>query len=276
MGHIEFLNYLPILWGLARTGSLIDLDLVRDTPENLSDALTSGQIDIGPISLMEFLGHADELVMLPDIAIGCDGPVMSCLLVSRVPLEELDGAPIGLSSHSRTSVRLAQLLLSDFVGVEPRYFVSGPEPKAMLATAPAAVLIGDAALRVAVFDAPSLGLTVHDLGQMWREWTGFPFVFAVLAARREFVEREPEIVRQVHADLLAARDLATSEMDQLCARIAQWAGFDTETLRHYYTTALDFSLGVRQQAGIAEFAARVGGARAGFPPDVRTRLLDTA
>ncbi|WP_405176894.1 hypothetical protein OG225_20705 [Nocardia sp. NBC_01377] len=115
--RIEFLTYLPILWGLPRTGSLIDLDVVRDSPENLSDALNSGHIDIGPISRMEFLGHADEPVMLPDIAIGCDGPVMSRLLVSPVPSVELDGAP---SSTGRTAVYPARLLLSDFLGVDPR------------------------------------------------------------------------------------------------------------------------------------------------------------
>ncbi|KQY32141.1 MULTISPECIES: menaquinone biosynthetic enzyme MqnA/MqnD family protein [Nocardia] len=276
VGHIEFLNWLPILWGLARTGNLIDLDLVRDTPENLSDALVADDLDMGPISLMEFLSHSDQLVMLPDIAIGCDGPVMSCLIVSKIPLDQLDGERVALTSTSRTSVRLTKLLLSEHIGVQPEYFVSPPNLETMLAQAPAAVLIGDMALRAALFDAPAAGLLVHDLGQMWRDWTGLPFVFAVIAARRDFVEREPETVRRVHADLLAARDIAMSEMDELCERLAHWEEFDASTLRRYYTDALDFGLGPRHLAGIAEFAARVGGPAAGFPVDVFTTLLDSA
>src|SRR3954462_14273849 len=62
VGHIDFLNCLPLFWGLARTGSLLDVDLRRDTPDALSDALTAGALDIAPISLMEFLRHSDDLL----------------------------------------------------------------------------------------------------------------------------------------------------------------------------------------------------------------------
>lgn len=275
VGHIDFLNCLPLFWGLARTGHLLDLDLHRDTPERLSDALVSGGLDVGPISVMEFLRNADDLVVLPDIAVGADGPVMSCLLVSRLPLEELDGVPVACTRTSRTSVRLAELLLSDAVGVRPDYFVAPPDLPTLLADAPAAVVIGDAALRTALPQAAGRGFEVHDLGRMWREWTGLPFVFAVFAARREFAADNADLVREVHAGFLASRELFLLEIDEICARTARWEEFDAATLKRYYLSALDFSLGERQLAGIREFARRVGGPDAGFPPDVRIRLLDT-
>lgn len=274
VGHIQFLNCLPLFWGLARTGSLLDMDLHTDTPDGLNDALASGDLDMGPISLMEFLRHADDLVALPDIAVGSDGDVMSCLIVSQVPLEELDGQPVALGSTSRTSVRLAQLLLAERVGVNPEYFVCPPDLRTMMSEAKAAVIIGDAALRAALHEAPRMGLEVHDLGRMWKDWTGLPFVFAVFAARRDFLAREPALVRQVHADLLASRDLSLTEMAKVCEQAAQWEEFDAATLERYYTTALDFSLGGEQLAGIAEFARRVGGGDEGFPPDVTVRLLE--
>ncbi|GAB3966447.1 menaquinone biosynthetic enzyme MqnA/MqnD family protein [Streptomyces sparsus] len=273
VGHIQFLNCLPLFWGLARTGSLLDLDLRTDTPDGLNDALAGGDLDIGPISLVEFLRHADDLVALPDIAVGSDGDVMSCLIVSQVPLEELDGEPVALGSTSRTSVRLAQLLLAEQVGVQPRYHVCPPDLRTMMTEARAAVVIGDAALRAALHEAPRMGLRVHDLGRMWKDWTGLPFVFAVFAARREFLDREPELVRRVHSDLLASRDLSLTEVGKVCEQASQWEEFDAATLERYYTTALDFRLGPEQLAGITEFARRVGGADEGFPPDVRVRLL---
>jgi chorismate dehydratase len=274
VGHIQFLNCLPLFWGLARTGSLLDMDLRTDTPDGLNDALAAGELDMGPISLLEFLRHADDLVALPDIAVGSDGDVMSCLIVSQVPLEELDGQPVALGSTSRTSVRLAQLLLAERVGVKPRYFGCPPDLRTMMAEAKAAVIIGDAALRAALYEAPRMGLHVHDLGRMWKDWTGLPFVFAVFAARRDFLAREPELVRQVHADLLASRDLSLAEVTKVCEQASQWEEFDAETLQRYYTTALDFSLGTAQLAGITEFARRVGGGPEGFPPDVAVRLLE--
>ncbi|MEU5637824.1 menaquinone biosynthetic enzyme MqnA/MqnD family protein [Streptomyces rishiriensis] len=274
VGHIQFLNCLPLFWGLARTGSLLDMDLRTDTPDGLNDALAAGDLDMGPISLLEFLRHADDLVALPDIAVGSDGDVMSCLIISQVPLEELDGQPVALGSTSRTSVRLAQLLLAERVGVNPEYFVCPPDLRTMMSEAKAAVVIGDAALRAALHEAPRMGLEVHDLGRMWKDWTGLPFVFAVFAARRDFLAREPALVRQVHADLLASRDLSLTEVAKVCEQAARWEEFDAATLERYYTTALDFSLGEEQLAGIAEFARQVGGGDEGFPPDVTVRLLE--
>ncbi|MCQ4045176.1 menaquinone biosynthesis protein [Streptomyces rubrisoli] len=270
MGHIQFLNCLPLYWGLARTGTLLDLELTKDTPDELNDMLVRGDLDIGPISLVEFLRHADDLVVLPDIAVGCDGPVMSCVIVSQVPLDQLDGAKVALGSTSRTSVRLAQLLLAERIGVSPDYYTCPPDLGLMMQEAQAAVLIGDSALRATLHDAPRLGLEVHDLGLMWKEWTGLPFVFAVWAARREYLADRPRAVFEVHKAFLASRDLSLEEVEKAAEQAARWEAFDAEVLRRYFTT-LDFSLGRDQLTGIAEFARRVGDST-GFPPDVAVEL----
>ncbi|MGK4582567.1 menaquinone biosynthetic enzyme MqnA/MqnD family protein [Kitasatospora sp. HPMI-4] len=275
VGHIQFLNCLPLYWGLARTGNLLDLELTKDTPEKLSDQLVNGSLDIGPITCVEYLRHADELVVLPDIAVGSDGPVMSCVIVSRLPLAELDGRRVALGSTSRTSVRLARLLLEEREGVRPEYFSCPPDLEAMLAQADAAVLIGDPALRAYLEQAPQQGLAVHDLGEMWKEWTGLPFVFAVWAARRDYVERYPELVEAVHRAFLESRDLSLAEAGKVAAQAARWEAFDAAVLERYFSQALDFSLGERQLAGIAEFARRTGH-DSGFAPDVTVRLLQSA
>lgn len=275
LGHIDFLNCMPLLWGLVHTGILYGVDLIRDSPDRLSDALVSGELDIGPISLWEFLKHADELVVLPDIAIGSDGPVMSCLIVSKVELDQLDGARVALGLSSRTSIRLAELLLTGKIGVQPDFFGCRPDLDAMLDAADAAVVIGDVAL-AAASRAPGLGLRVYDLGQLWREWTGLPFVFAVMAARRDFVECHPDEVDRIHRTLLTARDLAQAEVREVCRAGARWAAFDEELLLDYYTRALDFSLGPRQLAGIAEFVRRAGGPEAGFAHDLSLQLFEAS
>ncbi|MBA2950694.1 menaquinone biosynthesis protein [Streptomyces sp. PSKA28] len=271
VGHIQFLNCLPLYWGLARTGTLLDFELTKDTPEKLSERLVQGDLDIGPVTLVEFLRNADRLVAFPDIAVGCDGPVMSCVIVSQVPLEQLDGARVALGSTSRTSVRLAQLLLAERFGVQPDYYTCPPDLGVMMQEAEAAVLIGDAALRANLHDAPRLGLQVHDLGAMWKEWTGLPFVFAVWAARRDYLEREPVIVSKVHEAFLASRDLSLEEVAKVAEQASRWEVFDESVLERYFTT-LDFRLGAAQLKGVSEFARRVG-PTTGFPADVRVELL---
>ncbi|MFJ7908512.1 menaquinone biosynthetic enzyme MqnA/MqnD family protein [Kitasatospora sp. NPDC096204] len=275
VGHIQFLNCVPLYWGLARTGNLLDLDLTKDTPEKLSDQLVGGALDIGPITCVEYLRNADDLLVLPDIAVGSDGPVMSCLIVSKVPLADLDGRRVALGSTSRTSVRLARLLLEEREGVRPDYFSCPPDLSAMLAEADAAVLIGDPALRAYLGQAADLGLTVHDLGEMWKEWTGLPFVFAVWAVRREFAERAPELTAAVHRAFLESRDLSLVEATKVAEQAARWESFGADVLERYFSEALDFSLGERQLAGVAEFARRVAH-DSGFAPDVAVRLLEPA
>src|SRR5918999_3483797 len=173
VGHIQFLNCLPLYWGLMRSGELINVDLHQDAPDRLGDALVGGELDIGPISLVDYLHHTDELLLLPDLAVGSDGPVLSVNVVSTRPLADLDGARVALGSTSRTGVLLAQLLLGERYGVNPEYFRCPPDLTQMLLEADAAVLIGDVALRAGL-DAARRGLLVTDLGAAWRDWTGLP------------------------------------------------------------------------------------------------------
>jgi len=254
VGHIQFLNCLPIYWGLMRSGALLDVDLHKVTPDRLNADLVAGRLDIGPISLVEYLRHADDLLLLPDLAVGSDGPVRSVTIVSTRPLADLDGGRVALGSTSRTGVLLARMLLGQRYGVAPTYFRCPPDLTEMLLEADAAVVIGDVALR-AVYEAPAKGLIVTDLGQEWRDWTGLPMVFAVWAARRRFATEHPGLVKDVHEAFLRSRDLCLSELDEVAASAARWEPFDAATLATYFRT-LDFSLGPRQIAGLREFARR--------------------
>lgn len=246
------MNCLPIYWGLMRSGALLDVELHKDTPDQLNAALVRGDLDIGPISLVEYLRNASDLILLPDLAVGSDGPVLSVNLVSTKPLDRI--AKLALGSTSRTGVLLAQMLLEQRYGVRPETFRCPPDLTEMLLEADAGVLIGDVALR-AHYDAPAKGLIVTDLGQAWREWTGLPMVFAVWAVRRDFAQSHPGLVKDVHEAFLRSRDLCLDELDQVAQAAARWEPFDAETLQSYFR-ALDFSLGDRQIAGVREFAKR--------------------
>jgi chorismate dehydratase len=254
VGHIQFLNCLPIYWGLVHSGALLDVELTKDTPDRLNDMLVAGELDIGPISLVEYLRNADDLLLLPDLAVGSDGPVLSVNLVSQVPLSELDGRRLALGSTSRTSVLLARMWLAEVHDVRPDYFACPPDLTTMLLEADAAVLIGDAALR-ATYDAPRRGLSVYDLGQVWHDWTGLPMVFAVWAARRDYAEANPGLVKDVHDAFVRSRDDALDHVEEVAAQAARWEVFDAATLATYFRT-LDFSLGPRQLDGLVEFARR--------------------
>ncbi|HSP36423.1 MAG TPA: menaquinone biosynthesis protein [Frankiaceae bacterium] len=253
VGHIQFLNCLPLYWGLVRSGALLDVELTTDTPDHLNEALVRGDLDIGPISLVEYLRHAHELRLLPDLAVGSDGPVLSVVLVSSVPLAEIRSVALGATS--RTSVLLAQLLLEERLRFLPSYATMPPDLPTMLREADAAVVIGDPALR-ATFGVRPAGTTVLDLGAAWRERSGHPMVFAVWAARNEFADRHPGLVKDVAEAFRASLDLALVQIDTVAEAAARWEELDAPTLARYFRT-LDFRLGEAQQAGLRAFAAEL-------------------
>jgi chorismate dehydratase len=161
-------------------------------------------------------------------------------------------------------------------GVTPAYFECPPDLPSMLLEADAAVLIGDPALR-ATHDAAqdtgrASGLDVYDLGTAWREWTGLPMVFAVWAARREFAQDHPGLVKDVHAAFIDSRDAALAHVDEVAAQAARWEIFDGPSLATYFRT-LDFSLGSRQLDGVREFARRAAAAGA-VPEGVVPQFAD--
>ncbi|MFE2015719.1 menaquinone biosynthetic enzyme MqnA/MqnD family protein [Streptomyces sp. NPDC059491] len=280
VGLISFLNCRPLLWGLRRTGSLPGIRLL--SAELAGERLVSGELDMGPISLAEYLRHTDDLLLLPGLAIAAEGAVMSCNIVSPGPLDTLRSPRVGLTSTSRTTALLARILLEDVVGLSPAYFTGPPDPAALLEAGDVAVVIGDPALR-AFFDGHADAWPhgpwpteekpwVHDTAALWTGWTGLPMVFAVWAVRREYARRRPEAVADALHRLLHARDLALGALGEVAERAAEASGFTRGQLELYYRT-LRYDLDPRCLLGLARFAD-LAAARGEVPARRDVELFD--
>ena len=147
VGHIQFLNCLPLYYGLVKNGVLPDIELFKNTPTELSRMLLRGELDISPVPAIEYARHAGELQLLPRLTVSSDGRVLSILLVSKVPAEELGARPVALANTSATSQVLTKIILQDRYHVSPTYFESPPDLAQMFMEADAGLLIGDDALR---------------------------------------------------------------------------------------------------------------------------------
>src|SRR5919204_2768641 len=207
IGRIGYINCAPVYGAIDR--GIVALppgaELITGTPAELNDLLVAGELDVSVISAIEYARHAGELVLLPELAISCDGPVRSVALFSKQPppVSRLDGQTILLSASSRTSVALLELLCREIWKIKPKFAEARAEQQdlAALAALPheAVLVIGDAALTLA-----AAGTYAHryDLGDEWKRWTGQPFVFAVWAARRG---ASPAAVQRANNALLASR-----------------------------------------------------------------------
>src|SRR5919197_3583414 len=205
IGRIGYINCAPVYGAIDR--GIVALppgaELISGTPAELNDLLVAGELDVSVISAIEYARHAKELVLLPDLAVSCDGPVRSVALFSKQPVGQVDGRTVLLSASSRTSVALLELLCRDVWKIRPKFAEARAEAQDLeaLGALPheAVLVIGDAALKLA---ATGTYPHRHDLGEEWKTWTGMPFVFAVWAARRS---ADPAAVQRGHRSLLVSR-----------------------------------------------------------------------
>ncbi len=249
VGHIQFLNCLPLYHMLVKKGLLLDIDLCKDTPAQLCERLLAGRLDISPVPSIEFARHADDLLLLPGMAVSSRGPVMSIVLVSKVPLAELGGRPVALAGNSRTSQVLARLVLQYRYGVAPVYFESPPDLGEMFREADAALLIGDDALRIMAGPCP---WHVFDLGREWSAMTGRSMVYALWAVRRDFAREHPEAVGRVLRAFQASLRESIAGIDAIAAEIARWEPFTPAFLKQYFET-LQFDFEPDLQQGLLHF-----------------------
>ena len=173
LGAVNYLNVRPLVYSLGAHPELVSLRY--DTPAECARLLARGEIDLGMIPSIAYLDRPGDRVV-PRVCIGSDGPVASVALFTRKAMRDV--RRIALDTSSRTSAMLVRILCARRFGISPAFVPHPPDLGAMLATADAALLIGDEALFVdyAAFEAQKI-----DLGEQWTEMTGLPFVWAFWA-----------------------------------------------------------------------------------------------
>src|SRR6267154_935903 len=189
LGRIGYINCYPVYGAIDRGVTPLAAELVTGTPSELNDLLAAGELDLSVVSAVEYARHARDYVLLPNLAISCDGPVRSVAFFSRRPVGQLDDRTVLLTASSRTAVGLLELLCRDVWRVWPHFAQARAEAPDLDALAhlphEAVLVIGDAALLLAARHAYPHR---YDLGEEWKRWTGLPFVFAVWAARATGVD----------------------------------------------------------------------------------------
>ncbi len=237
---VSFLNARPLVAGLAERRTLFDVRF--DLPSACAERLHAGDVDLGLIPSFEYLRGDYRLV--PDVAIGSDGPILSVAIFTTVPMSRV--RRLALDTSSRTSAALARILCAKRWQVAPETVPAAPSLPDMLAASDAALIIGDPALSI---DPVPAGVEKVDLGEAWRELTGLPFVYAAWTGR-------PGALGAEHvAALGAARDLGAERLDTIAAEAAAGDAARAGTFASYLRHNLRYSFGPREQAGLERFYA---------------------
>jgi chorismate dehydratase len=229
--------------------------------------MAQGALHVSVISAIEYARDSKRYLLLPDLAISCDGPVRSVVLFSKRPAYELHGRRVLVSKSSMTSVALVELLFENVWDAKPAFVPADAElsdvEKFGEQEHDARLVIGDAALhlwsrlRSPEEYAPHPSLSAYryayDLGSEWKRWTDLPFVFAVWVAQRTTPVAD---ALGVHANLIRSRDWGVTHLDVLAAQAAVATGVQKRDCLEYLS-GLDYGLSYEHLAGLTEFFRRL-------------------
>ena len=256
IGRIPYINCYPVYGAIDRGVVRLEAELIDGVPTDLNRRMGAGELDISVVSAVEYARDADRYLLLPDLAISCDGPVRSVMLFSRRPAGELGARNVIVSRSSMTSVALLELLFENVWHARPRFVPGDAEVKDVFVDnatdTDARLVIGDAALVLGTNHRERYPFS-YDLGQAWKDWTGQPFVFAVWVAQRSTNVKEALLA---HAGLIASRDWGLRHLPELADQAHQATGVERSVCAEYLS-GLDYGLSYPHLAGLTEFYRRL-------------------
>lgn len=249
LGYISFINSVPFFACLRESG--FNGMLAGGVPSRLNQMLQDGEIDVSPSSSFEYARNWRDYLILPDHSISSQGRVKSVLLFSPVDLDQLEGRTVWLTGESATSVNLLRVLLREFCGlkqVEDR--VPDKKIEDLVAAKEPALLIGDRALKMAR-NLPE-EIKVFDLGELWTQYTGLPFVFALWMIRKDALSQHVDQLSCLGDQLMKSRQRVLGRPEFYAEEIAAKSQIDVRTIIDYWRT-IDYRLDAEHKEGVTLF-----------------------
>jgi chorismate dehydratase len=93
---------------------------------------------------------------------------------------------------------------------------------------------------------------VYDLGELWHELTGLPFVFALWIVTRQAAEMKNREVKALGAQLLEAKRLAYGTYEEIAADCKDMEWISREALVDYWRT-ISYDLTPQHIEGVKRF-----------------------
>lgn len=244
VGQISYTNCIPFYYHLQ------ECDFTQAVPTEINEAMRHGRMDMAPISSLEYLLHAKEYYVLPRLAVSARDFSGSVLLFSREKIEGLNGAEIAVTRESLSSAALLKILLKFKYKFENEFKVTASQPQTMLQNYPAALVIGDDAL----FYHPQEFVYKYDLAELWWNWTGKPFCFALWAVRKKFADQNSEEVLAFWRRLKKNAELNLADIESLIKEAAGLTFLDDRFPKVFgYLFNLNYGLDAEVLGGLELF-----------------------
>lgn len=254
VGHINFLNCLPLTYSFNQEGFSKGLQITSAVPAVLNNDIVNHRLDVSPVSSIIYARNSEDLMIMPDVSIMADGDVQSIILVSKKPIEELKDDKIILTAKSATSHCLLKIVLSHAYGACPNYYIRHVDARDVLPEdAVATLLIGDDALYV--HHHPEPGLYYYDIGREWKKLTGMKMVYAVWVVSRRFMQEEPAMLQLVYDRITRGFKNGYQKKKAAIASVLEQKPFTFEELDEYLEV-IKWDFGKEEEEALRTFYQR--------------------
>lgn len=239
---VSYLNTTPFIYGMEKNAELMgNIELSKDIPSECARKLLNNEIDLGLIPVA-VIPQLKESYIISDYCIGAIGEVHTVLLLSEVPLEEID--TIYLDYQSRTSIALCQILCRELWYISPQFIQAKPGFENEVKDNTAAVIIGDR-----TFDLDKKYAYRLDLSEEWQRLTGLPFVFAAWVANKPLDSNFISLFNSTLKNGLQQLDLAIEESNQ--------TKISNDRLKEYLVKYIQFDLDTGKRKGMELFLSKL-------------------
>ncbi len=232
LGAAPFLNMRPLIYPLEKGVVEHSFNVMYFDPFLLSENLSQGVVDVAPIPSVEFL-RTDDYCILPDISISSFGKVDSVVLKARKEITEIRS--VSVDSRSRSSTALLRIVLELFLGLKPEYVKREPG-NGFLEGVDAGMLIGNAGLQARHLFAGESAFT-YDLGELWTRETALPFVYAVMA-----IKKDDETTAEGCKCLVSTREQGVELISEIVDIESQKLGLNREQCLTYLQERIKYDL----------------------------------
>ena len=247
LGTVSFLNSKPLTYALEENLIDSDFELISTPPAELSVKLYNKDVDLALIPVAELLSRKSYAVV-PDISISSYGVVDSVILITKKELADVK--KVAVDRRSQSSTALLRIILELFHDLsphyEPRKYAQGNLSGEFLNDVDGGMLIGDAGLEV-MFDPPQ-NYRLYDLGEIWTEHTGLPFVYAVFA-----VNDGIDLGRNLDS-LYESKSYGLANLGKIAALGSEDTGLSEEICYEYVSRRIRYGLGENEVKGIVKYS----------------------
>ncbi len=193
IGLISFINSFPISYTLEKW-ALKKFVLNWGYPVLINNLIKEERVQVAQISAFEYLKNKNNYILIKEACITSDSECGSVILFSNYKIEDLEGKTIGLPYNSATSINMLKIILKEKKNSFKNIKFIPHKYEATLSenlqkNFDAVLYIGDNAL-ISRYNLETSDydnkIFQYDMGNLWKNITGLPPVFAVWVARADW------------------------------------------------------------------------------------------